>query len=282
MNTKVVAICNIIAMFLHLYGRSILPRWLCRFPFKMKGGTAQQHYKPRYSYVKLVLLIMIGMIASNNELHTGSVATEKHYHQLVIIWVNDSAKFQDYIGKMAPIVRKYGGALDRSFVPSAIWANGLRTPDMVNLVHYDNKEAFEQFKQDSAFRAIVHLRDESTEILSYEGFLEEEDIVEGNEKDREYTIEIVSYRDNSSDLYKKYESTDEGKMREYGFHVEYAMKPESFPKNAPKPDLIKISYFPTIAQKKQFEKDTMHKKIEQELYPNAINSVIWISGKSAN
>jgi hypothetical protein len=79
--------------------------------------------------------------------------------------------------------------------------------------------------------------------------------------------------------YQKYEDEGESKMREYGFVVEYKMIVESFSPSVPKPDLIKISYFNNAADKTKFESDPMNKVVEQELYPNAIENVIWISGK---
>ena len=45
------------------------------------------------------------------------------------------------------------------------------------------------------------------------------------------------------------------------------------------PDLAKVSYFKSAAGKANFEKDPMHKMIKAELYPAAVDKVIWIVGQ---
>jgi len=43
-------------------------------------------------------------------------------------------------------------------------------------------------------------------------------------------------------------------------------------------DLANISYFPDSAAKVAFENDSMHKVIEEDLYPAAVGHSIWITG----
>lgn len=200
------------------------------------------------------------------------------YYQLVLLWITDLPKFQNYLQKMAPIVTKYGGTGDRSFQPSAIWADGMELPHIVNLVHYDSKKAYEDFNSDPSFKQIEHLRSESARIISYEGYLRVDSRSDNGLLDREYNIEIVNYKNGSAALYHTYESEGESKMKEYGFKVEFILDIESKPSGKKQPDIAKISYFKDVNGKSNFERDPAHKKIEA-LYPSAIDSVVWISGK---
>jgi hypothetical protein len=68
-------------------------------------------------------------------------------------------------------------------------------------------------------------------------------------------------------------------MKKYGFDVEFILDIESKPSGMKQPDFAKVSYFKSAADKTNFENDPAHKHIEQTLYPNAIDNVIWISGK---
>jgi hypothetical protein len=182
---------------------------------------------------------------------------------------------------MAPIVTKYGGNGDRSFIPSTIWADGVDLPHVINLVHYDTKDAYENFKIDPEFLAIEHLRSESTKIISFEGYLRGQPMpkITTELSDREYNIEIVTYKNGSSELYRKYEAEGEAKMKPYGFNVEFVLdvEPKSNSHNAP--DIVKISYFNSVVEKQNFEKDPSHQLVEKILYPAAIGKVIWIAAK---
>lgn len=204
---------------------------------------------------------------------------KKKYHQLVLLWITDPQKFQEYLIKMRPIVTRYGGAGDRSFQPSMIWADGMELPHIVNLVHYDTKESYHSFNNDLEFKKIEHLRSESTKLISFEGYLRVDNPSGNGLSEREYNIEIVNYKDGKGDGYKKYEMEGESKMRKYGFEVEFTLDVEPKPSGIKQPDLIKISYFKNATGKADFEKDKDHKYVEQVLYPSAIDKVIWITGK---
>jgi uncharacterized protein (DUF1330 family) len=204
--------------------------------------------------------------------------TDRKYHQLVLLWISDPAKYQEYLQKLRPIVARYGGGADRIFQPTSIWAEGLEMPHVVNLVHYDSKKAFDEFKDDPEFKKIVHLRSESLKMISFEGYLAVENPSSEGLRERDYNIELVYYKNGSPEAYRKYEEEGETRMKAYGFEVEFVLNIES--KSAERqPDFAKISYFKSATDKANFEKEPMHKTIEEELYPSAIDKVIWISGK---
>jgi uncharacterized protein (DUF1330 family) len=193
------------------------------------------------------------------------------WHQLVLIWIHDPARFQDYLTAMAPIVRRYGGAADGSFAPTAIHAAGLTTPDVVNLVHYDNRAAFDAFTNDPDFQQIKHLRDESVDLLSFEGRLAKKSPPDSG---RTYGIEIVQFPNGSREAYQRYERDGESVMARYGFQVDYVLEIEGSAEH--RFDLVKISSFPSGADRAAFETDPLHQRVERELYPAAVGDLIWI------
>jgi uncharacterized protein (DUF1330 family) len=144
------------------------------------------------------------------------------WHQLVLIWIRDPARFDDYLTAMAPIVSRYGGAADRLFAPTAIHAHGITTPDAVNLVHYDNRAAFAAFTNDPDFLRIKHLRDESVDLLSFDGHLARNHPAPPHPHSV-YGIEIVQFPNRSRDAYDRYETQGESVMARYGFQVEYVL-----------------------------------------------------------
>jgi uncharacterized protein (DUF1330 family) len=197
------------------------------------------------------------------------------WHQLVLLWIRDPARFQDYLTAMAPIVSRYGGAADRLFAPTALHAEGLSTPDAVNLVHYDNRAAFAAFTNDPDFQQIKHLRDESVDLLSFEGRLARKRPAPPDPQ-RVYGIEIVRFLDGSREAYERYEREGESVMARYGFQVEYVLDIDTTSTVDRRFDLVKVSSFPSSAQRVAFETDPTHAQIEQELYPAAVSDLIWI------
>lgn len=205
--------------------------------------------------------------------------TNGKYYELVLIWVQDPAKFQEYGQKVGPIVQKYGGGMDKIFAPSSIYANGMEQPHIVNLVHYDSKEAYEKFVGDTEFKKIEHLRNESIKMMSFRGYLTIDNSSFENLAERSYNIELANYKSGNNTAYKKYEEEGENKMKKYGFNVEFKLdiKEHTSTLNSP-PDFAKISFFNNPSGMAEFEKDPAHKLIEEQLYPNATDNVIWITG----
>jgi hypothetical protein len=155
----------------------------------------------------------------------------------------------------------------------------MELPHIINLVHYDSKQAYTDFNNDPEFKKIEHLRSESTKLVSYEGYLNLEKPSSDGLSERVYNIEIANYKNGLPDAYRKYEAEGESKMKKYGFEVEFILDIESKPSGTKQPDFAKISYFKNATDKTNFEKDPAHKDIEQILYPAAIDNAIWISGK---
>jgi uncharacterized protein (DUF1330 family) len=205
---------------------------------------------------------------------------DERYYQVVLIWMRDPAKFRDYLETLGPIVTRYSGAADISIEPTEIWADDLTLPQIVNLVHYDSKEAFERFNADPDFAAIVHLRDESVDLCAFGGWLVTADRSTSGLAERLYHIELVRFPDGSPAAYRRYEAEGESVMRRYGFQVEYVVELEPQPGQAPQPQLAKISCFPNKRTSAEFHNDPAHKQIETQLYPAAVSEPIWITGRA--
>ena len=202
----------------------------------------------------------------------------RRYHQLVLIWIRDPAMFAAYLRDLPPIVARYGGAADLSLRPTAIWADGLTLPDVVNLVHYDDREAYQRFNADPDFQAIEHLRTSSVDLMTFEGYLSTTDPAPAGSPERIYNVEVATWRDGTGEAYRAYEERGEARMREYGYRVEYVLATETAPAGRPHPDVVKISSFRDEAARAAFDADPAHSEIEEKLYPAAADNVVWLTG----
>jgi uncharacterized protein (DUF1330 family) len=200
----------------------------------------------------------------------------ERWYQLVLIWLRDPARFQRYLEALAPVVTRYGGAADQVFRPTAIHADGLKLPDAVNLVHYDSREAFDAFSADPGFQRIKPLREESIDMLAFDGTLRQCTPAAPDPR-RVFGIEIARLAGDGAG-YRRYEREGEPAMRPYGHHVDYVLDVQASPPGRPH-DLVKISSFPAEADRARFERDPAHQAIETVLYPLAVESVIWLDAR---
>jgi hypothetical protein len=168
---------------------------------------------------------------------SGNVADDR-YHQLVIIWLRDPATFQKYLRLLPPIVARYGGAADLSLRPTSIATDGVRLPDIVNLVHYDDQQAFERFGADPDFAQIEPLRARSVDLWTFEGRLTYANPSSDQAADRVYDVELVDGGDEPATVAPR---------RESGYEIEYLLTPETAPAGIRRPDLIRIASFPSAA-----------------------------------
>ena len=206
------------------------------------------------------------------------VMADERWYQLVIIWLRDPAKFQEYAEALAPVVTRYGGMADQVFTPTAIHPHGLELPDVVNLVHYDTKQAFTAFSADPAFHRIRHLREESIDMLAFGGRMRQR-MPAVVTAERVFGIEIARFRGGDPAAYRRYEAEGEPVMRSHGFHVDYVLDLDADLDDSPasqRYDLVKVSSFPSLRDKAGFERDPAHDRIETSLYPAAIDNVIWL------
>jgi uncharacterized protein (DUF1330 family) len=204
----------------------------------------------------------------------------RRYHQLVFIWVRDQAMFARYLRDLPPIVGRYGGAADLSLRPTAVRADRLALPDIVNLVHYTDKEAFGRFGADPEFRKIEPLRAGSVDLMTFEGYLRPGDPSPAGPPGRVYNVELATFRDGTGEAYRAYEERGEAVMRRYGYRVEYILDAQTAPAGWPRPDLIKISSFADEAASAAFDADPAHAEVEQRLYPVAADNVVWLTGQA--
>lgn len=232
----------------------------------------------------LCLIVLSIMTTGYVPAEVGDEKAEEKYYQIVMIWLKDPAKFQEYGQKMAPIVSKYGGNGERIITPVESFyggktGGGLSQPDMVNIVFYDNKEAYENFENDPEFKKIEHLRSESIKMVAIGGKATGGELKSGNTSQRLYMIEVGYFNDNGKN-YKAYEKASKGFNKRLGLNKERVLIPDQVWGNIEMPDLVTVKYIDNAADKSKMESDPDHSKIE-ELYGKAMKDLIWIEGKAA-
>lgn len=220
------------------------------------------------------------MQATSEQITTGTPqdAALSRYYQVVLIWMKDPVTFGRYTTLLEPVVRPYGGGLERMLIPNTIYAEGMPKPDIVNIVFYDSPAAFAAFDKDPEFAKIVHLRSESIEMASVAGLPAGGEVTQADVGERLYLVEVARFGPQGAKGYQDYEQQAEPVMRRYGYHVERRLAPDSASGFPFQPDLIKVAYFDSPDGMEQFHNDAAHQRIESELYPTAVQQSIWVVG----
>jgi uncharacterized protein (DUF1330 family) len=204
------------------------------------------------------------------------------YHQVVLLWNHDAAKFSRYQELVAPIVAPHGGRLDRQLRPVQAFGDGLTLPDTINLVSNPTRDAFDAFNRDPRFQEIVHLRTESITMMAASGpalrgalSLDEE-----QPPGRVYLLELAQLGPRGLDGYLAYEREAEPTLARYGYHVALVFRPDAAQGLPFKPDLVKLAYFDAQDGMDRMHGDPRHAHIENELYPAAAPRSLWIVGSA--
>jgi uncharacterized protein (DUF1330 family) len=200
------------------------------------------------------------------------------YYQVVFLWLKDPPKFSRYLELAAPVVRRYGGDLERMLVPDTIYAEGVKKPDVVNIVYYDSRDAFHGLNKDPDFKAVVHLRSESIDMISIEGAPIAGNVSSEALANRVYLLEVGKFGAEGADGYRRYQELAEPVMKRYGYHVERIMSADSASGFPFTPDVVKVAYFDTPDGLDRMQKDPAHAKLD-EAYPASVPQSIWIVGK---
>jgi uncharacterized protein (DUF1330 family) len=202
------------------------------------------------------------------------------YHQLVLIWMRDPAKFGRYCEAAAPTVRRYGGDLERMITPDAIYAEGLAKPDVVNVVYYDDRQAFANLGRDPDFQQVVPLRSESIDMATVEGSSVAGSEAPGDVAQRLYLVEVARFGPEGPAGYRRYEEEAEPVMKRFGYHVERVLAPDTASGLPFEPDLVKVAYFDAPDGMERLHGDPLHARIEKELYPAAVRESVWVIGRA--
>jgi uncharacterized protein (DUF1330 family) len=202
------------------------------------------------------------------------------YYQLVLLWLEDAARFETYCHLLHPVVESYGGALDVQLRPNAIHAAGLERPDVVNFVHYSSRAAYGEFLADQRFRDIVHLRSTSTRTMSVEGTASKRARGRPAERGALHVVEIARFGPRGISAYRQYEEEAEPVMARYGYQVVHELHPDSASGFGFAPDIVKVAYFDSQENIDRLNGDPAHSRIETELYPAAVAESVWIIGPS--
>ena len=207
----------------------------------------------------------------------GSAANR--YYQVVFIWMKDPVKFDHYRELLAPVVLPYGGGLERMLAPDTIYAEGMRKPDIVNIVFYHDGDAFAAFNKDPEFEKIVHLRSESIDLASVAGLPIGGTVTEEALGNRLYLVELARFGPQGAKGYQHYQQQAELLMSRYGYHVERRLSPDSVSGFAFKPDLVSVAYFDSPDGMERFHTDPAHQRIENDLYDAAVQQSVWVVGR---
>lgn len=205
---------------------------------------------------------------------------DDRYFQLVFLWLTDRPKFARYVEQITPFAVQYGARLDRQVKADTFVAEGLDSPDVVNLVSSPDREAFDAFHRDEGFQKVVHLRSESTRMASAQGRSSRGEVARGDAKGRLYLVELATYGDGGEAAYRAYEAEAEPVMARYGYHVERVFRPDQASGFPFVPDVVKVAYFDAADGMERMHGDPMHAKLENELYPKAVKTSVWVLGAS--
>jgi hypothetical protein len=186
----------------------------------------------------------------------------------VLVWVNDARTFGRYLEALGPVVARYGGAADRVYTPTAIHAAGLGKPDAVNLVHYDSEPAYRLFTADPDFLAIKPMRDNSIQMLSFEGTLETCATPADPQQQRLHRIEILPLP-----------GRPPAAPGRDGARTEYLMRVTGHPDDHPA-SLVRISSFPS--QPAAAASGSTPDAISQDEHPPAAGSTICLDARLAS
>jgi uncharacterized protein (DUF1330 family) len=163
--------------------------------------------------------------------------------------------------------------------PDTIYAEGMPKPDIVNIVFYDDRDAFAAFNKDLEFEKIVHLRSESIDMVSVAGFPISGTVTQEALGKRLYLVELTQFGPQGAQGYQQYQEQAEPVMSRYGYHVERRLAPDMVSGLPFKPDLVNVIYFDSPDGMERFHTDAAHHRIENELYRAAVQQSIWVVGQ---
>ena len=229
----------------------------------------------------LFLCLLFGglSIAACSPGQTRTQSVDQKYYELVFIQVKDPKAFGEYGRKVFPIVKKYGGGLQRMLLPESVYGDGIKKPDLVNLVFYKNRAAYDAFHRDPEFLKIKPLRTKSIDMISIGAEKLEAGSSSSDLAGRYYMVELAYFKTAAGTRYQAYEAASRPVLGKYGYHLESKLAPIEVHGKLEKPDLLKVAFFNQTADLKRFEKDPRHKELETKLYPGAVRKSIWIMGK---
>lgn len=206
-------------------------------------------------------------------------ASQPRHYGVYLIWIKDPDKWQRYRELAAPIARRYG-AVERTLRADKIFLEGRTPPDLVNIVYSPSRADFAKLDDDEAFRKIVHLRTESTDLMYLQGESLAGEVSQEGIDQRMYLVEIANFGPAGAPAYHRYEAESEPVLQRYGYHVERVLNVREHSPGWPfEPDLVKVSYFDQRDGMSRMEADPEHGRIEA-LYPSVVKDSIWIFATS--
>ncbi len=227
----------------------------------------------------MMFIFVLPVVAGENE-----ETIKNRDYNLVMIWIKDQAKWDQYLKESADVVSKYGGGIERSIEPTFIYSvDGMEKPDVVNIAYWDNRETGMKFYGDPEFQKLIPLRNEAAKIIGINAqVLNFADVDNRGVDNRQYNIELAYFKEDADlgkyeHVYKKPAADHFGK---YGFNFERSMKGnQAFGMQTP--DLINIQFYENEEGAKKAHEDPKHHDFSHNKYASVVEKSIWISGKVA-
>jgi len=230
-----------------------------------------------------ILFTLISATSTNFRASQNEAPTKvKKYYQVVLVWVKNPQKYQEYVQKLGPVVSKYESNAERIISPVKSFfavkkGKELKTPHMINIVYYKSKKAYHKFLKDPEYIKLKKLRSEAIDIAGIDGEVIGGKLEKGNVADRLYMIEFLNYKNK-----KSYNNYIKKTKPYYKRHLvnERILKPDNVFGNINMPDVVFIKYIKNEADRSKMETDKEHPMVEK-LYGDMLSDLVWIEGKAA-
>ena len=236
--------------------------------------------KPKILNFTSILIVTVSMMLTSAETiaQQGAVDNEigDKAFSLIMVYFKDMEKFQEYGAGIYPLVDKYEAYIESSTVPQVFFATNekLKKPDMVNMSVYGSPSVEKQFFSDPLYKKYKKQAKEGADLIAIWGDVVGGELIGGDDSKRVYWTELVYF--NNEQYYRNWERLAEASFNKHNYHVERELRVTKA-NGIDKPDLIKVSYFDTEEDYKNFQEDPEHKKIE-ESYGSAFDKIVFIQG----
>jgi len=205
---------------------------------------------------------------------------ENRLYQVVLIWVRDAETWARYGRQVAATAAKYGW-VERTIVPEEVYGDGVRLPDLLNIVYFDDGErGVAGWSRDPDFLEVVGLRSASIDMVDVYGVPERGDVHEDGLETRRYLVEFAQFGPGGQTAYLEYEREADSLMAPHGYHVERVIRPHGETALPFRPDVMKVAYFETADGFRRAQEAPGHARVENELYSAAVANSVWVVGRA--
>ena len=95
--------------------------------------------------------------------------SEDRLYVVRLLWVRDAALFEDFKGRIKPILARHGGHVERWLMTEAIEGEGMDRPDEIVVVWFADVDARSAFENDPEYKKAAEIRDKAVKLISVTG-----------------------------------------------------------------------------------------------------------------